>query len=297
MALRDFALLVLICLVWASNNIISKIVVAEWDVPPVFYAAVRFAIVAAATLPWLLPAPRPLWRIVAVALLMGGCNFALMFMGLKTASPSAAAIVLQLGVPITTLLSVLMLGERVRWRRGVGIAMTLIGALVVMWNPDGFALSAGLLLIAAATVAGSLGAIMMKQMEGVEPLRFQAWVGFCSVAPLFALTLAIEDGQWTAALAAGWPFWAAVVFSALVVSVLMHTAYYALIIRYEANLISPLTLMTPLATIAMGIAITNDHFDMRMALGAALALLGVLIVALRRNSVMPLLLIVRNRAQ
>ena len=87
MALRDFALLVLICLVWASNNIISKIVVAHWGVPPVFYAAVRFAIVAACTLPWLLPAPKPLWRIVAVALLMGGCNFALMFMGLKTASP------------------------------------------------------------------------------------------------------------------------------------------------------------------------------------------------------------------
>lgn len=297
MALRDFALLVLICLVWASNNIISKIVVAHWGVPPVFYAAVRFAIVAACTLPWLLPAPKPLWRIVAVALLMGGCNFALMFMGLKTASPSAAAIVLQLGVPMTTLLSVLMLGERIRWRRGLGIAMTLLGALVVMWNPDGFALSAGLLLIAAATAAGSLGAVMMKQMEGVKPLRFQAWVGFCSVVPLFAVTLLTEDGQWTAAAAAGWRFWAAVVFSALVVSVLIHTAYYALIIRYEANLISPLTLMTPLATIAMGVVITNDHFDVRMAFGAALALLGVLIIALRGNRVMPLLLAIRDRSQ
>ena len=90
---------------------------------------------------------------------------------------------------------------------------------------------------------------------------------------------------------------AAVTFSALVVSVLIHTAYYALIIRYEANLISPLTLMTPLATIAMGVLITNDHFDLRMALGSALALLGVLIIALRRNSVTPLLLLLRNRAE
>ena len=297
MALRDFALLVLICLVWASNNIVSKIVVAQWGIPPVFYAAVRFAIVAACTLPWLLPAPKPLWRIVAVALLMGGCNFALMFMGLKTASPSAAAIVLQLGVPMTTLLSVLMLGERVRWRRGIGIAMTLLGALVVMWNPDGVALSAGLLLIAAATAAGSLGAVMMKQMEGVKPLRFQAWVGFCSVVPLTLLTLLTEDGQWQAAQAAGWGFWVFVIYSALVVSVLMHTAYYALILKYEANLISPLTLITPLATIGLGILITNDHFDMRMAIGAALALLGVLIIAVRRNSVMPLLLAIRDRSQ
>ena len=139
MALRDFALLVVICLVWASNNIISKIVVAEWGVPPLFYALVRFALVAAATLPWLLPAPRPMWRLIAVASLMGGGNFALLFIGLKTASPSAAAVVLQLGVPMTTVLSMLMLGEKVRWRRGIGIALTLIGALLVMYNPDGFA--------------------------------------------------------------------------------------------------------------------------------------------------------------
>ena len=297
MALRDFALLVLICLVWASNNIISKIVVAEWGVPPLFYATVRFLIVMAATLPWLLPAPRPIWRVVLVALLMGGGNFALLFMGLQTASPSAAAVVLQLGVPMTTLLSVLVLGEHIRWRRGIGIAMTLACALIVMWHPEGFALSTGLLLIAGAAFAGSLGAVLMKQMEGVKPLRFQAWVGFCSLWPLAALSFLTEDGQWAAASSAGWPFVAAVVFSALVVSVLIHTAYYSLILRYEANLISPLTLMTPLATIAMGVAITHDRFDTRMALGSALALLGVLVIALRRNSVMPLLLLVRNRAQ
>ncbi len=297
MALRDFALLALICFVWAFNNIISKIVVAHWGVPPLFYASVRFAIVMAVTLPWLLPAPRPIWRIVLVALLMGGGNFALLFMGLRTASPSGAAIVLQLGVPMTTLLSMLVLGERIRWRRGIGIAMTLAGALIVMWRPEGVAITYGLLLVAGAAFTGALGAVTMKQMEGVKPLRFQAWVGFCSLWPLMALSYLTEDGQWAAARDAGWGFWAAVVFSALVVSVLIHTAYYSLILRYEANLISPLTLMTPLATIAMGIVITHDPFDMRMALGAALALLGVLIIALRGNRVAPLLLLIRNRAQ
>ena len=173
----------------------------------------------------------------------------------------------------------------------------MAGALIVMWRPDGFAVSGGLLLVAAATALGSLGAVMMKQVEGVKPLRFQAWVGFCSALPLCLISLASEHGQWQAAQAVGWPFWAAVIFSALVVSVLMHTAYYALILRYEANLISPLTLMTPLATIAMGVAITHDRFDGRMAIGSALALLGVLIIALRRNSVMPLLMADRNRVQ
>lgn len=297
MSLRDFGLLVLICLAWAGSNIVSKLVVAHWGVPPLYYAAVRFALVAAITLPWLLPAPRPTWRMVLVGLLMGGGNFALLFMGLTTASPSAAAVVIQLGVPFTTVLSVLMLGEKIRWRRGVGIALTLLGAVVVMWSPHGFELSPGLWLIVAAAFTGSLGAVMMKQIEGVKPLQFQAWVGFSSLWPLGLMSALMEPGQVAAGLQAGWPFVAAVVFSALVVSVLAHTAYYGLIQRYEANLIAPLTLMTPLFTIGMGVVVTNDHFDLRMGIGAALALLGVLIIALRRNQVMPLLMSIRNRVQ
>lgn len=294
MTLRDFALLVLICLVWASNNIVSKIVVAHWGVPPLFYATVRFCLVSLVTLPWLLPAPRPIWRIVLVALLMGGGNFALLFVGLKTASPSTTAIVTQLGVPMTTLLSVLMLGERIRWRRGLGIALTFAGAMLVMWQPGGFSFSGGVIYLLGSAFTGSLGAVMMKQMEGVKPLRFQAWVGFCSLWPLAALSFLTEQGQ-LQHITTG--FWIAVAFSAFVVSVMMHTGYYGLIQRYEANLISPLTLMTPLATIGMGVAITHDYFDARMAFGAALALLGVLIIALRGNAAMPLLLAVRNRVQ
>jgi drug/metabolite transporter (DMT)-like permease len=297
MSLRDFGVLILICLIWAGNNIISKIVVAHWGVPPLFYAAVRFGLVALVTLPWLLPAPRPTWRIVLVGLLMGAGNFALLFMGFKTASPSAASVIIQLGVPFTTLLSVLMLGERIRWKRGLGIALTLAGAVAVMWSPHGIELSAGLWLIAAAAFTGSLGAVMMKQMEGVKPLQFQAWVGFSSVWPLIALTLLTEPGGYGAAVQAGWPFVAAVVFSALVVSVVAHTAYYGLIQRYEANLIAPLTLLTPLFTILLGVLVTHDHFDLRMGVGAGLALTGVLIIALRRNQVMPLLMSIRNRAQ
>jgi O-acetylserine/cysteine efflux transporter len=297
MSLRDFGLLTLVCLVWASNNIVSKYVVSHLGLPPLFYAAVRFGIVALATLPWLLPMPRPRWRLIVVALLMGGGNFALLFVGLKTSTPSAAAVISQLGVPITTLLSMLMLGERIHWRRGLGIALTFLGALAVMYDPSGFSISQGLLYVVAAAFAGSLGAVMMKQIEGVKPLQFQAWVGFASFWPLAVLSAWLEPGQLQQGLAAGWPFFAAVLYSGLVVSVGAHTVYYLLIGRYEANLISPLTLMTPLATIALGVAITHDAFGPRMALGTAIALTGVLIIALRRNQVMPLLLAIRNRAQ
>lgn len=297
MALRDFALLVFVCLLWAANNIVSKFVVAYLHAPPLIYAALRFALVALAVFPWLRPAPRPLWRLLIIAVCMGAGSFAFMFIALKTISPSSSAIVAQLMAPTTTLLSFLMLGERLSRRRLLGMGMTLAGALLVMWDPHGLTIATGLLFALASVIAGSLGAVMMKQMEGVRPLTFQAWVGLASFAVLAPLSALTEPGAVGKVIEIGWPFWAAVVFSALVVSVFGHTAYYWLIQRYEANLISPLTLMTPLATIGLGVVITDDPFDARMAVGAAVALAGVLIIAMRPNQIMLLLLNLRNRAR
>lgn len=294
MALRDFALLVLVCLLWATNNIVSKYVVAYLHAPPLFYAAVRFGIVALAVFPWLRNPPRPLWRLLLIAVCMGAGSFAFMFMALRTVSPSSAAIVSQLMVPTTTFLSFLILGERLSRRRLLGIGLTLTGALAVMWDPHGVSISAGLLLVLASVGTGSLGAVLMKQMDGVKPLQFQAWVGLASAVVLSALSAAFEPGALQAGLAIGWKFWLAVTFSALIVSVFGHTAYYWLIQRYEANLISPLTLMTPLATIGLGVAITHDPFDARMAFGAAVALLGVLIIAMRPNQLMLLIYALRG---
>ena len=295
MSLRDFGFLILICLAWAMNTVLSKVVIVQMHVPPISYAFVRFVLVAVMVLPWLLPMPRPRLRLLIVALLMGGFNFGLLFIGLKTASPSTAAIISQLGVPITTLLSMAMLGETIRWRRGIGIALTFIGAMTVIWNPHGVPLSTGALLIAAAAFLGSLGAVMMKQLDNIKPLQFQAWVGASSILPLFLLSAVFEQDQATTMIAAGWPFLGAVVFSALVVSVLGHTAYYGLIQKYEANLIAPLTLMTPLFTIGLGVVLTHDHFDLRMATGTAIALIGVLIIALRPNRMLSLADLLRSR--
>src|SRR3546814_2439584 len=96
MRVRDFFLLVAVCLIWAFNNVLSKIIVTDWGIPPLFYAALRFIVVALVMWPWLLPMPRPAWRIVAIALCLGGGSFSLLFVGLQTVSPSAAAIILQL---------------------------------------------------------------------------------------------------------------------------------------------------------------------------------------------------------
>jgi O-acetylserine/cysteine efflux transporter len=270
-------------------------VVSILDVPPLFYAAARFAIVGVCLFPFLLPAPKPIWKLVITTFLMGAGSFGLMFVGLKDATPSAAAVVLQLGMPATLILSMIFLGERVRWRRGLGILLTFAGVLTVMWNPHGLVVSGGLALIAGSTLMSAAGTVMTKQIEGIRPIAFQAWVGLSSFFPMAGLSLWLEPGALDAAVAAGWTFWAALAFSALIVSLVAHTLYVTMLQRYEANLISALILVTPLATIGLGVAVLHDPFGPRLLIGSALALAGVLIIVLRGSRVMSLLLAMRNR--
>lgn len=278
---RDFFLLVLICLVWALNAVLSKIVISTWSVPPVFFAAARFGLLMLITLPWLLPVPKDIRRVAAIGLMIGAINFVLLFIAFKTVSPSVASIIVQAGVPFTTILSVFMLGERISWRRGGGIMLTLMGILLVVWKPGQFEFGWGIWLVLASTFGASLGAVMMKQVVDVEPVHFQAWVGFVSFPPLALGSLLFEEQQWSLALAAGLPFLGVLLFAALIVSVFAHGNFYRLIRRYDANQIVPLTLMNPLFTVALGVMLTGDHFNLQMAVGAALALAGVYFVAVR----------------
>ena len=281
---RDFFLLLLICVVWALNAILSKVVIASWHVPPIFFAATRFALLVLITLPWLLPVPKDIRRVAIIGLMMGAINFTLLFIALKTVTPSVSSIVIQAGVPFTTILSIFMLDERISWRRGGGIVLTLIGILLVVWKPGQFEFSWGIWLVLASCFGASLGSVMMKQVEDVGPIHFQAWVGVVSFFPLAIGSALFEHDQFSLAFAAGWRLLGVIIFAAVLVSVFAHGNFYRLIRRYDANLIVPLTLMNPLFTVGFGIALLGDHFDLQMAIGATLALAGVFFIAVRSKA-------------
>jgi O-acetylserine/cysteine efflux transporter len=280
MLARDFAVLMLVCFVWATNFVVTKLVLVQLDVPPLAFSALRFLLVFLVAAPWLLPWPRPHWRIVLVGVLMGAGGFGLVSVGLMNATPSGAAVVIQLGVPITALLSVAMLGERIGWRRGLGIAFAFVGAITVMYDPQGFAVSIGLLFVLASAIASSFGMVMMKKTTNVEPMQFQAWVGLASCLPLALGSMALETNQAERVIAADWPFLIALFYTALAVSLFGHSLFFRLVQKYEANLISTLTLMCPLMAIGLGVVVTGDRFDLRMILGTAVVLVGVALILL-----------------
>jgi O-acetylserine/cysteine efflux transporter len=291
---RSFFLLMFVCLLWAGNTIVSRVVVGTLMVPPLWFAAMRALVVVAALLPWLRPLPpRPL-QVALVTFAISGASFALTFIGLKDATPSAVSIVSLSNAPLTVLFAIPVLGERVHWRRTVGVTLAFAGVVVAIASPEEAEASFGLLFVLAGAVASALGAVFLKRIE-LEALRLQAWAGASSAVVLMPLSLLLERGQWHAMAAVPGEFVAALAFSALAVSVLAHTLYYRFLQTHDANLVAPLTLMTPLFTVIMGVLITGDPVGWPLILGGLMAAAGVLVIVLRPSARIFKPLLIRSR--
>ncbi len=285
MRLRDFLLVMSIGLIWGANFVITKLALSGWDgfggVPPLFLAALRFGCVAL-VLFWLLrPIPSDLGRVSAVALCLGALHFALMYLGLADAAPSAAAVTMQLIAPFTTVLSVIILGEMVDWRRGLGVGLAFLGVALVAYDPVTFQISFGVVLIAVSALVAALGSVMIKGLKPLSPLRMQAWAGLISAPPLLALSFMLESGQTASVSSGGWGFAAAFVYIVVMASIIGHGGYYYLLRRYDASLIAPQILTAPLWGLVFGVLVLGDPFTWRLALGAVLTLSGVLLIVVR----------------
>jgi O-acetylserine/cysteine efflux transporter len=294
MPLRALAIMALCNIVWALNVVVSKIAIADLGSPPLFYALLRSVIVALVLVPLLRPLPAKLWQVLLVGLAISGGSFALLFMGLATASPSAAGVVSLTGAPMTVLFAILFLGERVRWRRGLGIGLAFGGVLFAMMGDNQMETGTGLLLVFLSAVVGALGSVFVKRLD-IPSIRLQAWAAVASVAVLLPLTLGIEAGQIEALSAAPWQLAACLFFAAVIVSIGAHTAYYRLLQQHDANVVVPLTLFTPILTIAFGAWLTGDAVGARLIIGGAIALLGVAIIVLRPSKTFTRRFLVRPR--
>ena len=294
MSARHLLLLVGVCLIWGFNFVVAKwslsgtpVIVEGFEgAPPLFFAFIRFALLYAILAPFLRPIPQRWGMVIGAGLTMGAVQFALLFIGLRFATPSTIAIIVQLAVPFTTILSILFLSEKVGWVRGLGMGLAFLGASLVVFKPAEFSFTLGLLAAVGGALAAGAGSIFVKRAD-MPAMSLQAWIGLISWPPLLLVSLIFESNQIEASLAGGWWFFASLIFTVVVVNIIGHGGFYFLLRRYDASLVAPLTLMAPLIGVILGVVLLGDPVTWQLVLGGALALAGVAVVAARRSKTLP----------
>jgi len=274
--------LVMINAIWGFNIVAVKLSADRF--PPVFLTFLRFVIVGLVVWPWLRIRRGEMRWLLTAAICSGGLQFALMYSGVALSeNMSSIAIGGQLGVPFATLLSVMVLGERIHWRRWLGIAMAFAGVVLIGFSPEVFSSWAGLLLVVFAAFVGAVGLVAIKRVRELEPLELQAWLAWGSVPLLLPLTLLLEDGQLASLSTAGVTGWSALLYSAVMASLVAHTSYFALIRRYPVSSVAPITVLTPLFSVFFAVLILGDALDGRMLAGGLLTLSGVTVILARER--------------
>lgn len=288
MSLREFAVLMMICLIWGMHFVVMKFTIVEMNIPPLFYAALRVSIMALILLPFLRWHKGQMRAVLMGGLGFGALNYAFMFPAMKLTTASAAAVTIELYMPFSIILSVLVLGERIGIWRTSGAALAFLGVVLIgLGAPpeaasEGFVL--GIALIACGAMAEAVGAISVKSVKSISPVQLLVWFGIVGSIVLWPLSLFFEDGQTRAFNPeTRVNFGLALIYSVLLVSLVAHGSYYWLLQRLPIHTVAPSGLMTTVIGVIGGVVILGEKLTPIILLGALVTISGICVILWRNR--------------
>lgn len=240
-----------------------------------FFATLFTAMFCGPRLPRLMHSTAPGKQALRSAFLMittGLFNAGVMHVAL----PTATTIMFMTPI-ITTLLSVLVLGEHVGIHRWSGIAIGFLGAIIVVqpWNIGSSTFNASILFLVAATVTNASYQIVTRQVRQDDPLTSLL---FTAVAGAVVTSL-ILPWFWTWPDAFGWSLLAA----AGLAGALGHLCIIQAFRAAPASVVAPFSYSSLVWATAFGYLIWRDIPGLNVWLGAALIVSAGLYIFVREH--------------
>jgi O-acetylserine/cysteine efflux transporter len=277
---RDLAVAAVMNLLWAMNIIAVKMAVTE--IEPLTAALLRQLIVFVVCLSWLRVVPGRMKELLSLGLLTGGLFFIVINLSMAVATNvSALAIAGQLGVPFSMLLAVVFLKERIYRYRIIGVALSLGGVGILVFDPAVVREIPGILLTALASLLWAASSLVQRNLRGVPVLTIYAWIGLIGLIVLAPVVVLFEPEGLSRIpniplSSFGW-----VAFSAIGSTIIGHGSMSWLLQRHPISVISPLTLAAPVLSVIFASLFFDTPLTPIMILGGVIALTGVGIITIR----------------
>lgn len=283
---RDIALVLVVVLAWGSNFSSMKIGLEE--LPPLLFVGLRFALLTPLILLFRRPAP---WlAILGVGLFINTGQFAFLFSAMRAdVSAGLASLILQSQAPITIVLAALVFGERVRPVQAAGIAVAVAGLALFALASGGNITRLGLALCLTGALSWALGNLVLRRLPGVNMAALFIWASLVPPLPMLAASFIWEGpAPFATILDMSARGWAAVVYVALISTVLGYSIWGTLLSRHRAADVTPFALLIPVVGMLVAALILGERITGFEALaglvvlsGLALAVLGPRLVAPR----------------
>ncbi|PPR79298.1 MAG: putative amino-acid metabolite efflux pump [Alphaproteobacteria bacterium MarineAlpha2_Bin1] len=247
--------------------------------PPFLTIVMRFFIIAICLLPWLKSIKGQKFNVFMVAITLGVLQFGFMFLALRLSSDvSTLAITNQIYVPLSVILAVIFLGEKVTPLRWVAIVIAFSGVIFMGFDPIALSHIDAILVVILSAIFLSVSSIFMRRLNNINVLQLQGWIAIIAIIPLFIISFIFEKHLWYEVQVAPLEGWAAVIYGIFAGSLIFHGGWYFLIRRYPVSTVSPLMLLMPIVGILTGVIVYGDELTYRIIIGGILTMVGVTII-------------------
>ncbi|WP_235042477.1 DMT family transporter [Vreelandella profundi] len=278
MPLRDLLLGLFVIAIWALNIIVIKVGVAE--LPPLLITTIRFMLVAALLVPFYPVARAQLPFLLLLSVTFGSLHFALLFIGLEHAEAGTGALLVQMGTPFATLLAVVFLKERLGPKRIVGLLLSFAGIAVIAGGPT-LPSPLPLTILLLSALGWAVSQLLIKRGPPIAPLALAGWVALFAVPQVALGSWLFESGQWQAVKQASWVGWGAIIYTAVMSSIVAYGIWYALLRRHPINRVIPMTLLTPVFAVGLGALLMGDSLGMHKLIGGGLVVSGIALIVIK----------------
>jgi O-acetylserine/cysteine efflux transporter len=266
--------------IWGFNFVVSKFLLRDFT--PLTVMAIRFALVALVLLPFVKPPTGRYRAVFLYSMVMGGLHFPLIFTGMQGAEASTASLAIQLQVPFASLLAAIFLGDRLGWRRALGMAVAFAGIAVFAGEPGPNNSLYHLGLVVLAALAFAFSNIQLKWMGNIDPFTLNAYMALFAVPQLLTLSLLLEDHQLQQIQNASLLGWLCVLYMVSMATIAAYALWTPLVKRFEVNQTMPFLLLVPLFGVSGGVLLLDEPLSWNLVVGGLLTVSGVAVIIIRR---------------
>jgi O-acetylserine/cysteine efflux transporter len=283
MKLSDMLLAISVVLLWSTGFVFAKGAIEFF--PPILLMCLRFTVTALVLIWFVKPPPRVLMPLIfATAFVSAAIQYSLTFTGLKGLDASLAIFVVQLEVPLASLLAAIVFKDVLGWRRSLGMVLGFTGiAFIALFERSVQVDYVPLLLVIGGSFTWAIGQIMVKKIGPIGGFSLIAWIALFTAPQLLVLSLIFETNHLDAFRSANWVVWGAVAYMGVIMTAVGYAMWYRLLGLYDINQVMPYLLLLPVFGVTGGVVLLGESVSLIVIVGGMIAVTGVGIIITART--------------
>ncbi|MFP4343310.1 MAG: DMT family transporter [Anaerolineales bacterium] len=221
---------------------------------------------------------RHLWLFVAIGVLVG-LGASITYEAITFVDPATVSMLSKTSILFGVLLGVLWLDERLTRYQMLGAGVTLVGVVLITFQPTGSRMGFGYVLVIGGALLIALHAALVKRYgQGIPMLDF-LFFRLCGTS-LFLLLMTTLRGSLI------WPgqsFWMLLLASTIIIP-LGRAVYYITLRRLSLSLHSVILALSPVTAVLWSLLLLGSSPSLQELLGGSVVIVGVLITLMTRSA-------------